>query len=131
MLATKVFIFPINWEVSIMRKPCVLHRAYIAAVVCVLLLAFATSASAYPVWGERWELRQPDGSKVPVIIWGDEFYQVVEDTDGFTLIRDPASGVICYAELSADGNDLVSTGVEVYTTDPFLLGLQPRILVSV
>jgi len=76
-----------------------------------LLLALAAPASAAPVLGEVFELRQPDGSSVPVRVWGDEFYQVVESLDGFTLVRDPLTEEICYARLSADGNQLVSTGV--------------------
>ncbi len=38
--------------------------------------------------GELFDLRQPDGSLVPVRIWGDEFYRVVESLDGYTLVRD-------------------------------------------
>ncbi|UCG34473.1 MAG: M6 family metalloprotease domain-containing protein [Phycisphaerales bacterium] len=70
------------------------------------------SAQAYgvPVFGEEFDLGQPDGSKVPVRIWGDEFYQVVESLDGFTLVRDQDTGFICYATCSPDGNELVSTG---------------------
>ncbi len=45
-------------------------------------------ASAAPVMGELFDLRQPDGSLVPVRIWGDEFYRVVESLDGYTLVRD-------------------------------------------
>ncbi|OPZ14625.1 MAG: hypothetical protein BWZ10_01875 [candidate division BRC1 bacterium ADurb.BinA364] len=44
-------------------------------------------------------------------IWGDEFYQTVESLDGYTLVRDPQSGYICYAEMDSTGERLVSTGV--------------------
>ncbi|MBN1758125.1 MAG: M6 family metalloprotease domain-containing protein [Chitinispirillaceae bacterium] len=62
-----------------------------------------------PYYGESFELEQPDGSKVPVIVWGDEFYQRVESPDGYTLIRNNETGWICYAELSADSSELVPT----------------------
>ena len=63
-----------------------------------------------PVWGDKFTFEQPDGKKVDVRIWGDEFYRVVESLDGYTLTRDPNTGEICYARLSSDGNTLVSTG---------------------
>ena len=88
----------------------------IVFAVCLFLNTATTNAD--PVWGEFFELDQPDGSRVEVLIWGDEFYRVVESLDGYTLVRDPATGVICYARLSADGNDLVSTGVRVGSAAP-------------
>ena len=53
------------------------------------LLAASWPILAAPIIGGRFEIRQPDGTMVPVRIWGDEFYQVVESLDGYTLIRDP------------------------------------------
>ena len=76
----------------------------------VLLLFLAAGSSAAPHEGDPFELRQPDGSLVPVIVWGDEFHQDVECPEGFTLIRDQESGWICYARLSDDGEEYVSTG---------------------
>ncbi len=54
---------------------------------------------------------QPDDSFVNVLVWGDEFHQDVESPDGYTLVRDPKTGWICYAEVSDDGNEYVSTGI--------------------
>lgn len=91
----------------------------------------AVTATAAPHWGDRFDLRQPDGTSVPVVVWGDEFYQHIESLDGYTLIRDPRSGVICYAKLAADGASLVSTGVRA--GDPALasLDLEPKIRIPV
>lgn len=77
----------------------------------LLVLVAASMAPAAPVAGEEFELAQPDRSLVRVRIWGDEYHQVVESLDGYTLVRDPDTLVICYAEVSGDGNRLVSTGV--------------------
>lgn len=87
----------------------VAHRVAmsLACAASVLIVAIAT---AHPVHGLRTELRQPDGTELPVRIWGDEFHQRIEDLDGFTLIRDPADGRICFAEQAADGS-LRSTGM--------------------
>ncbi len=76
-----------------------------------LLITNQLTILGAPVFGKVQELRQPDGSLITVRIWGDEFYQVVESPDGYTLIRDPKTGSICYADLSADGNELLSTGI--------------------
>jgi M6 family metalloprotease-like protein len=51
--------------------------------------------------------------------------------DGFTLVRDPQTGEICYARLSPDGDDLLSTGVSVSSaTTGDALGLQPHIRIN-
>jgi hypothetical protein len=74
------------------------------------VLLAALNVFAAPHSGEEFELSQPDGSTVPVLVWGDEFHQDVESLDGYTLVRD-ADGWICYAELSADNSEYVPTGV--------------------
>ena len=81
--------------------------------LCIFAAVALISSKAYgaPVRGGIFELRQPHGATIAVRIWGDEFYQVVESLDGYTLIRDSDTGLICYARLSADGTELVSTGI--------------------
>ncbi len=86
-------------------------------VVCVGLGSVST-ALAVPVFGKIMEIKQPDGALVQVRIWGDEFYRVVESLDGYTLVRDPQTKVICYAELSEDGDELVSTGIRAQEVAP-------------
>ncbi len=80
-----------------------------------LILCFAIMVCpplfAAPHLGDPFQFRQPDDSLVDVLVWGDEYYQFVETPDGYTLIRDPETNWICYAELSAEGNELVSTGI--------------------
>ena len=80
---------------------------------CVLVLflmgGFGATLQADPMFGETMEFRQPDGTEVPVVLFGDEFYMRGETPDGYTVLRDPDTGWICYAELSADGSKLVPT----------------------
>lgn len=87
-----------------------MHRTTLKTV---LLLAIATVSllNAAPYWNEPAELRQPDGSLVSVIVNGDEFYQDVESPDGYTLIRDPQTQWICYANISDDNQQFISTGI--------------------
>jgi len=68
------------------------------------------AAYAAPYHGEEFEFSQPDGSNVVALLFGDEFHIDAESPDGYTLIRDE-DGWICYAKLSADGNEYVSTGI--------------------
>ncbi|MBN1603094.1 MAG: M6 family metalloprotease domain-containing protein [Chitinispirillaceae bacterium] len=76
-----------------------------ALIICVLpLLVFGA-----PHNGNGFDLEQPDGSTVPVLVWGDEFYQHVESPDGFTLVRNEKTGWICYAQLSSDSSELLPT----------------------
>ncbi|MDR0305255.1 MAG: hypothetical protein LBI42_00285 [Chitinispirillales bacterium] len=56
-------------------------------IAAAILSAFIVEVNAAPVNGEEFSFRQPDGSQVPVRVWGDEFYVELESLDGYTLIR--------------------------------------------
>ena len=77
----------------------------------LLVLLPTRQGHADPVFGEIFDLRQPDGTTIKARVWGDEFYHVAESLDGYTLVRDPLSGEICYAELSPNGSEFFSTGI--------------------
>lgn len=55
---------------------------------------------------------QPSGDSVSVRLFGTELYIDAESEDGYTLIRDEESGYVCYAMLSADGDEYASTGIK-------------------
>jgi len=74
----------------------------------IAVIAFINTAFAAPHNGDEYWLSQPDGAKVRVLVWGDEFYQDVECPDGYTLIRG-SDGWIVYAELSADSSEYIPT----------------------
>ncbi|MBU2669416.1 M6 family metalloprotease domain-containing protein [Actinoplanes bogorensis] len=57
-------------------------------------------------------LTNPDSTTVEVVGSGSRHHAILETTDGYTVIRDPSSGFISYAEAGADGL-LRSTGVRV------------------
>lgn len=105
--------------------PAVRRVSCLAGLIIALLPISA--AQGAPVFGEEFAVTQPDGTPLQVRIWGDEFYQIVESLDGYTLIRDPGSQFICYARLSADGSELLSTGTVVGQAAPATLGLTPHI----
>jgi len=108
-----------------MKRPLFALLCLALATVCI-----ADRLVAAPMYGTPWTLKQPGGGTVDVRIWGDEYYQVVESLDGFTLMRDPVTSVIVYAKLSPDGNELVSTGVRVGTRSPATLGLSPHVRID-
>ena len=78
-------------------------------VFTAVLFAFLNVLAA-PLNGEEFEFTQPDGSAVTVLLFGDEFHIEAESPDGYTLIRDEDDW-ICYAKLSDNGNEYVSTKI--------------------
>jgi M6 family metalloprotease-like protein len=91
--------------------------------VFLFTITIMSLLNAAPLWNEPAELRQPDGSLVSVVVNGDEFYQDIESPDGYTLIRDPQTQWICYAKVSGDNQQFISTGI-VYRTSGALAKTQ-------
>ncbi len=86
-------------------------------VICTSMFFSVGRSRAAPHNGDIFSLRQPDRSRVDVRVYGDEFYQRVESLDGFTLVRDPETGWICYAKVAPDAEEFISTGI-VYPGTP-------------
>lgn len=78
-------------------------RVYILTVLLCNSIVFS-----FPHLGDRYDLKQPDGSFVPVLVWGDEFYQRVEDLNGYSLVRNDQNW-ICYATLNSDRSEFIPT----------------------
>lgn len=89
-----------------------------------------TDVRSDPAWGDVFTLEQPDGSRVEVRIWGDEYYRVVESLDGYTLVRDPGTGIICYARLSQGGEGLESTGLRFDRVRGEITGLERHLRIN-
>ncbi|MGM0462673.1 MAG: hypothetical protein ACQEQ4_09695, partial [Fibrobacterota bacterium] len=71
-----------------------------------LVVVMSGSILSAPHVNQRFELVQPDGSRIPVIVNGDEFYQRVEDLHGRTVVRDE-EGWISYASLNEDSTEFI------------------------
>jgi M6 family metalloprotease-like protein len=101
--------------ILVMRKKNMMSHKMNGYIVLLLSLlsVFHFPAAAAPYFNTPYTFMQPDGSSVTVILNGDEFYMQAETPDGYTVIRDPQTGWICYAELSGDGSELISTGVPI------------------
>ena len=66
--------------------------------------------------GETLIFGQQEGDKVPLVVYGDEFYARYETTDGYTVVYDLDYGCYCYAQV-IDGQ-LVSSGTPIVKRPP-------------
>lgn len=94
-------------------------RQILKKIVCVPIFLWGLSLYGHPVWGERIELRQPDGSIVIGFIYGDEYHRRVETVEGYTILRNERTGWIEYATL--EGQRLVPSGLIVGRVSESLL----------
>lgn len=78
----------------------------------------STGLLAAPYFGEAFTYRQPDGETFQVHLYGDEFFAYQETVDGYLVVHDPNNGLFCYAKVTPDGSDIISTGVRVGQAKP-------------
>ncbi len=100
-----------------------LSRCLLKAVLFASFTASSLHAAPYGPNGMEIEWTQPSGAKIPLRVFGDEFYGRTETLDGYTVVFDAASKTYKYATASADGQELVATGMVVGQGNPQALGL--------
>lgn len=93
-------------------------------LVAVLMVFGAQQIQAAVYAGLPTLATQPDGTRIPIKVYGDEFHAVMEH-QGYSVVVDPATRFLCYARLT-DGH-LQSTGVAAGSLDPRTLGLPARL----
>ncbi|NQU43929.1 M6 family metalloprotease domain-containing protein, partial [bacterium] len=98
---------------SAVRKHTGAGLSHVCALLILASVVLPMRASAVGAFGQDFTARQPDGKEFPVRVWGDEYFRVAETLDGYTVTYEPQTPWITYATLSADGTELVSTGVRV------------------
>ncbi len=89
-----------------------------------LLLAPPLKAAPF---AKRIAFTQPSGAAIELWGQGDEFYAVFETLDGYAVVFDDAERAYCYAKLSPDGAQLLSTGTQVQSATGTALGLTPHL----
>ena len=101
----------------------------LACVVFSLGLVLAPPLPAAP-FAKRIAFTQPSGAAI--VLWGrgDEFYAVFETLDGYAVVFDQTQHAYCYAQLSPDGAQLVSTGTQVQSATGTALGLTPHLRIN-
>jgi M6 family metalloprotease-like protein len=85
---------------------------------------------AFPFNGQQFTFSQPDNTLIKVKGWGNQYYATFETLDGFTIIKNPATGFYEYAQLTANGNELESTGIKVGSPIPSALKLVPKLRID-
>lgn len=63
--------------------------------------------------GEEFIYLSPDGTRIQVRGWGEQFHPIFETLDGYTVVKDPKSGYLHYAVLSPDQTALLPSGLRV------------------
>lgn len=66
---------------------------------------------AFQFHGKEFTFKQPDGSPVKVRGWGDQHYAVFETLDGYTVTRNPTTGLFEIAAPASGTADLEPSGV--------------------
>src|SRR5262245_38305398 len=82
---------------------------------------------AVPFDGTVFTFTQPDGTTIQVRGWGNNRDAIFETLDGYTVMRDPHTGYYVFANLTADGSALRSTGVPASAADGARLGIPARL----
>lgn len=83
-----------------------------------------------PFHGEEFTFRQPDGSALSVLGWGNQYHAVFEARNGYTVVENPATNYYMYAKLSADAEQLESAGARPRQVAVQALGLEPGLRVK-
>jgi M6 family metalloprotease-like protein len=69
------------------------------------------------------EKTQPNGMKIKLLGTGDEYYGILRDEKGYTVLNDPSSGYYVYA--MKDGSELKPSKYTVGLVDPASIGIEP------
>lgn len=86
------------------------NRKHAAASLALALICMAAQAGV-PYRNHTYDFKQPNGDVIKVVVDGNDYYAEERTLDGALLVYDAAKKGLCYAEVSATGDKLVSTGV--------------------
>ncbi len=93
--------------------------------VLLILLGTASVFSAY-FTDVPLTVKQPDGTVLECLATGDEFYNWLHDSNGYTIIQDAVTGYFMYANLVND--DLIATKYRPGFDNPADKGLTPWLM---
>jgi M6 family metalloprotease-like protein len=99
-------------------------------LVLFAVVVFVTASVLAAPFAKKIPFTQPDGTEIELWGEGDEFYAVFETLDGYTVVFDPQTKAYHYAQRSADGNNLISAGMEVGKHDPAALSLAKHVRIK-
>ncbi len=98
----------------------------LASCLCTISILFAgIAASAVTASPDAFTDKQPDGTAIELSVRGDEHFNWLEDSRGFTVVRE--RGRFVYGKREATGRIVPST-LEVGKQDPDAAGIRPHLL---
>ncbi len=109
-----------------MRQACgawTRERALVLLLALFVLFAWSVALQGAYLWSVPVTVVQPDGEVLHLFATGDEYYNWVHDKDNYTIVRDPNSGLVEYAQV--ENGKLVPSGYRVGAVKPSAVGLQP------
>lgn len=90
----------------------------IAILAVLISLVLIQIAYCVPALDAIQQLEQPDGTAFAARLWGDETRHGWETTDGYTVIKDPATKFWHYARMDQKTNKLAAAGIVGTTLPP-------------
>ncbi|MBD1584564.1 M6 family metalloprotease domain-containing protein [Pseudoalteromonas sp. S16_S37] len=81
--------------------------------IAPLAIFTCLTQAAIPYKNHQYEYTQPNGEVVTISLEGNDYFALQRTQDGRLVIFDENKNGLTYAEVSSDGQDLVSTGVLV------------------
>ena len=92
------------------------NTAFITLFVLYFTLLFSQPAASMPAFPGIVQGVQPDGSAIQLRIRGEEHFNWMEDTNGYTVVE--IGGWYQYAELATDGS--LKANVDVYRKNSYI-----------
>ncbi|NQW99053.1 M6 family metalloprotease domain-containing protein, partial [bacterium] len=90
---------------------------FLVLALC-MVTAMRSAAAPYPPEGLATEWTQPNGTRLSLKVFGDEFYARTVTKDGFTVVFNANDNTYYYAEPGADGTSLVASGLAADQAPP-------------
>ena len=72
------------------------------------------------------QITQPNGDTLTIYASGDEYYNWLHDTEGYTIVQN-SEGYYVYAQYNENGDDIKASSYIVGKCNPHDVGLQPNI----
>ena len=85
---------------------------------------------AAPFLGKRFTFTQPDGTKIQLRGWGNQYSAVFETLDGYTVVKNPSTGFYEIAQLSQDKSQLQAAPGSTGNLDGSLAGVPTHLRIS-
>lgn len=96
-------------------------------LLLITLLLSITTINAAPFKNVKKILTQPDGTELHCFASGDEFYNRLHDSEGYTIVQ-AENGYFVYATTDASG-EIVATQHIAGKSNPKSLGLTPHLMI--